>query len=78
LRTLTLTTSESAAFCDLSGNTNGVLINYTYDVLNRLATASGDAGFVLNPAITYAYDAAGNLDSVIYPNGSATSTPTTR
>jgi RHS repeat-associated protein len=52
-----------------SGNTNGVLINYTYDVLNRLATASGDAGFVLNPAITYAYDAAGNLDSVIYPNG---------
>ncbi|MBL3616339.1 MAG: putative Ig domain-containing protein [gamma proteobacterium endosymbiont of Lamellibrachia anaximandri] len=42
--------------------------NYTYDVLNRIAT-------VIDPdsnTTTYAYDAVGNLASIDYPNGVVT------
>ncbi|HEV8486394.1 MAG TPA: RHS repeat-associated core domain-containing protein, partial [Blastocatellia bacterium] len=54
-----------------SSNTNGASVNYSYDDLNRLSTVTD------NPANTrpgtgstsYSYDAVGNLDSFVYPNG---------
>jgi len=45
-------------------------MSYTYDSLNRLKTATND--LALGETTHYTYDAAGNLDTVIYPNGLVT------
>jgi RHS repeat-associated protein len=54
-----------------SSNTNGASMTYTYDVLNRLASAKDNRvaaqGGPSTPT-TYSYDAVGNLSGYIYPN----------
>jgi YD repeat-containing protein len=47
-----------------SSNSGDVSDVYTYDVLNRLSTVTDASG-----ATTYAYDAVGNLQNFVYPNG---------
>jgi RHS repeat-associated protein len=59
-----------------SSNTNGASMTYTYDVLNRLASAKDNRvaaqGGPSSPT-TYSYDAAGNLTGYAYPNTVQTS-----
>jgi RHS repeat-associated protein len=54
-----------------SSNTNGASMTYTYDVLNRLASAKDNRvaaqGGSSNPT-TYGYDAVGNLTGYAYSN----------
>ena len=50
-----------------SANAGGASDAYTYDALNRPASATDASG-----ATTYAYDNVGNLQSLAYPNGVAT------
>ena len=54
-----------------SSNTNGASMTYTYDVLNRLASAKDNRvaaqGGPNNPT-TYGYDAVGNLAGYAYSN----------
>ena len=57
-----------------SSNANGVTVDYTYDVLNRLKTVKDNRLLTLNGGLTtYNYDAVGNLDNYVYPNGVTTS-----
>src|SRR5712692_10121176 len=59
-----------------SSNTNGASMTYTYDVLNRLASAKDNRvaaqGGPSTPT-TYGYDAAGNLSGYAYANALQTS-----
>jgi RHS repeat-associated protein len=59
-----------------SSNTNGASATYTYDALNRLASAKDNRiaaqGGPSNPT-TYSYDPAGNLAGYAYPNTVQTS-----
>src|SRR5262249_17401239 len=48
-----------------SSNPNGASVDYTYDVLNRLATVTDNR----TGATTYTYDSVGNLARYVYPNG---------
>jgi len=50
-----------------SSNTNGVSVDYSYDQLNRLHTVK-DNRLAGSQTTSYAYDAAGNLQSYTYPN----------
>jgi YD repeat-containing protein len=53
-----------------SSNANGASMTYTYDALNRLASATDNRlaqGGPSTPA-TYSYDPAGNLSAYVYPN----------
>ncbi|HYU47895.1 MAG TPA: RHS repeat-associated core domain-containing protein [Terriglobales bacterium] len=54
-----------------SSNASGAAMTYTYDVLNRLATATDNRlaaqGGPANPT-TYSYDPVGNLSGYVYPN----------
>lgn len=53
-----------------SSNTNGASVDYSYDALNQLSTATGNASGA-RPATgttTYSYDAGGNLSGYVYPN----------
>src|SRR5260370_20801405 len=54
-----------------SANTHGAAMTYTYDALNRLASAKDNRvaaqGGPSTPT-TYSYDAAGNLTGYAYPN----------
>ncbi|HEY0764376.1 MAG TPA: PKD domain-containing protein [Pyrinomonadaceae bacterium] len=53
-----------------SSNTNGVSVDYSYDVLNRLSTTKDNRLLALNGGVTsYNYDDVGNLESYLYPNG---------
>jgi YD repeat-containing protein len=58
-----------------SNNTNGASMTYTYDALNRLASAKDNRiaaqGGSSNPT-TYSYDATGNLTGYLYPNTTQT------
>lgn len=57
-----------------SSNANGVSVDYTYDVLNRLSTVKDNRLLTLNGGVTsYDYDTVGNLESYQYPNGVKTS-----
>lgn len=57
-----------------SSNANGVSVDYTYDVLNRLSTVKDNRLSALNGGVTsYNYDDVGNLESYLYPNGVTTS-----
>jgi YD repeat-containing protein len=54
-----------------SSNANGASMSYTYDVLNRLATAKDLRMAALggpSTAASYGYDPAGNLTGMGYPN----------
>ena len=54
-----------------SSNTNGAWMTYTYDALNRLASAKDNRVALQggpSAATTYSYDAAGNLTGYVYPN----------
>jgi RHS repeat-associated protein len=54
-----------------SSNTNGASMTYTYDVLNRLASAEDNRMAALggpSTPTTYNYDPAGNLAGYAYPN----------
>jgi RHS repeat-associated protein len=59
-----------------SSNTNGASVTYSYDALNRLASAKDNRvaaqGGPSSPT-TYSYDAAGNLSGYLYPNTVQTS-----
>lgn len=59
-----------------SSNTNGASMTYTYDVLNRLASAKDNRvaaqGGPSNPT-SYSYDAVGNLSGYAYSNSVQTS-----
>jgi RHS repeat-associated protein len=48
-----------------STNSSGTKISYQYDALNRLVSATDR----FNNTTTYGYNAAGSLQTVIYPNG---------
>src|SRR5439155_13258489 len=54
-----------------SSNTNGASMTYTYDALNRLASATDNRiaaqGGPSSPT-TYSYDPTGNLTGYVYPN----------
>jgi len=55
-----------------SSNTNGASLTYTYDTLNRLATVTDNrllAQGATSGLTTYNYDAVGNLQNFVYPNG---------
>jgi RHS repeat-associated protein len=53
-----------------SSNGNGLSVDYSYDSLNRLATAKDNQIVTLNGGLTsYTYDTVGNLQSYLYPNG---------
>jgi RHS repeat-associated protein len=56
-----------------SSNENGVSVDYTYDALNRLATAADNRLPAGANTTTYGYDPNGNLTLIQYPNGVATS-----
>ena len=57
-----------------SSNANGISVDYSYDVLNRLSTVKDNRLLALNGGLTtYDYDAVGNLESYQYPNGVTTS-----
>lgn len=47
-----------------SSNSGGASDTYTYDQLNRLNTVTDASG-----ATSYSYDAVGNLQNFVYPNG---------
>lgn len=65
--TLTYTYDEQGNVRSLrSSHTNGVAVDYTYDVLNRLATVQDTR--LSSGTTTYRYDAVGNLDRMQYPN----------
>jgi YD repeat-containing protein len=54
-----------------SSNTNGASMTYTYDALNRLASAKDNriaAQGGPSTATTYSYDGTGNLTGYVYPN----------
>ena len=55
----------------VSSNTNGASLAYSYDVMNRLASATDNRlaaqGGPANPTV-YSYDPAGNLSGYVYPN----------
>ena len=55
-----------------SSNTHGASLTYTYDTLNRLATVTDHrllAQGATSGLTTYNYDAVGNLQNFVYPNG---------
>jgi len=55
-----------------SSNTNGASLTYSYDTLNRLATVTDNrllAQGATSGLTTYNYDAVGNLQNFVYPNG---------
>jgi len=58
-----------------SSNTSGASMTYTYDALNRFASAKDNRiaaqGGSSNPT-TYSYDATGNLTGYVYPNTAQT------
>ena len=57
-----------------SSNTNGVSLDYTYDTVNRLSTLKDNRVIAPGGGVTnYSYDAAGNLESYVYPNTVTTS-----
>ncbi|MEK6280646.1 MAG: PKD domain-containing protein [Acidobacteriota bacterium] len=57
-----------------SSNANGTSVDYTYDVLNRLATAKDNRVSGLSGGVTsYSYDTVGSLKEYSYPNGVKTS-----
>jgi len=51
-----------------SSHSNGVSVDYSYDVMNRLATVA-DNLLPDNKVTSYSYDQVGNVQSYIYPNG---------
>ena len=51
-----------------SSNTNGVSVNYTYDVLNRISTVT-DNRLTQGTTTSYTYDLVGNLATETLPNG---------
>ena len=73
--TLSYTYNEAGSVLTTrSSNANGVSVNYTYDALNRLATAKDNNILAVNGGVTnYTYDPVGNLQSYQYPNGVTTS-----
>lgn len=68
--TLTYTYNMAGSLASMrSSNAGGTSVDYAYDELNRLKTATDNrlpAGVT-----TYAYDNVGNLSSFLYPNGVA-------
>jgi len=57
-----------------SSNANGVSIDYSYDLLNRLSTVTDNRLPALNGGVTtYNYNSVGSLDNYRYPNGVTTS-----
>ncbi len=52
-----------------SSNANGVSVDYTYDALNRLATARDNRLPAASGTTTYGYDPNGSLTLIRYPNG---------
>ena len=66
--TLTYSYDGAGNLTSMSSNhSNGVLVSYTYDDLNRLSTVT-DSRLQSNQTTTYAYDPASNVASVTYPN----------
>ena len=65
--TLTYTYDDAGNILTLrSSNTNGVSMDYSYDALNRLKTATDNRR---NNVTTYNYDDVGNLKDYAYGNG---------
>jgi RHS repeat-associated protein len=58
-----------------SSNSNGVSVDYGYDLLNRLSTVigNGSGARAATGTTTYSYDAVGNLSGYAYPNAVETS-----
>ena len=68
--TLSYTYNEAGSVRTVrSSNANGTSVDYSYDSLNRLAVVEDNNLLPLNGGVTnYNYDAAGNLESYVYPN----------
>lgn len=68
--TLTYTYDEGGNLLTTrSSNVNGTSIDYTYDVMNRLATVKDNFLPAGANSTGYSYDRVGNLQSYTYPNG---------
>jgi RHS repeat-associated protein len=52
-----------------SSNPNGLSVDYSYDVLNRLRTVTDNGLGTTQNVTTYSYDNVGNLASEVLPNG---------
>ncbi len=73
--TLSYSYNEAGSLSTLrSSNANGVSVDYSYDVLNRLETVKDNNLVALNGGVTnYTFDSVGNLQGYSYPNGVSSS-----